>query len=92
MLAGDYQSNPGRKGLPTCQAGKDEGDVMSMGSDTAHDADTLRIHHDVREQHLHLAGIKAIIAAARGIEPDLPTMDAPFFGRWCDTSQPRPAP
>lgn len=38
---------------------------MSMGSDTAHDADTLQIHHDLREQHIHTAGIKAQIWAAR---------------------------
>lgn len=38
---------------------------MSMGSDTAHDADTLKIHHDMREQHINLAGIRAQIWAAR---------------------------
>lgn len=36
-----------------------------MGSDTAHDADTLRIHHDAREQHINTAGIKAMVLASQ---------------------------
>jgi len=38
---------------------------MSMGSDLAHDADTLRIHYDMREQHITIAAIKAMRLAAR---------------------------
>lgn len=36
-----------------------------MGSDTVHDADTLHIHRDAREQHIHLAAVKAALLAAR---------------------------
>ena len=36
-----------------------------MGTDTEHDVDTLRIHHDMREQHIHLAAMKAMWFAAR---------------------------
>lgn len=43
---------------------------MSMGSDTAHDADTLQIHHDLREQHIHFAGLKAMYLAAREFDAD----------------------
>lgn len=56
---------------------------MSMASDIAEDPDTLRIHYDMREQHINLAGIKAMIAAARGIEPDLQPMGEAFAGVWC---------
>lgn len=58
-----------------------------MGSDTAHDADTLSIHHDAREQHVHLAAVKAALMAAREFDEAAAKAGAPLPTPACTSGQ-----